>query len=218
MDPDPLSAEDLEQRYFARLGLPAQDARAGHIAALARAHELRKFEIENYWKRSSYFWGFQLVAFGALALTAKDGRFEPPIVLIVSVLGALAALTGVLSAKGSKFWQANWEAHVDFLEPWIEGNLHTTALMDEKVSFSVSRVNERFLEVLFVGWLSAFVAGAAALAFPQLLALDHGTASLIQIGAALIALMAGAAWLIIGQKSRLRGRAFNRRTMEEWVG
>lgn len=216
MEQDPISTEQLEQRYFDRLALPTVGVAAAHKAALERAHELRKFEIENYWKRSSYFWGFQLVSFGALALTAKDGRFNPPIVLIVSVLGALAALTGVLTARGSKFWQANWEAHVDFLETAVEGNLHTTALVDEKISFSVSRVNERFLEVLVAGWAGAFIAAAATLIFPKLLKLGHLTASLIQIGAPLLAFVAGASWLIVGQKSRLRGRAYIRRTMEEW--
>lgn len=216
MDPELIPTEELAQLYFDRLALPARSGSAAHKAALARAHELRKFEIENYWRRSSYFWGFQLVAFGALALTAKDGRFYPPIVVVVSVFGALAALTGILTARGSKFWQANWEAHVDFLEMAVEGKLHTTALIEGDVSFSVSRVNERFLEVLFIGWLTAFVAAAATLLFPQLLELDVGIASLIQIGAPLLALGAGAARLIRGQKSHLRGRAFDRRTMKEW--
>ncbi|MDQ4086840.1 MAG: hypothetical protein M3177_02310 [Pseudomonadota bacterium] len=216
MDRQPISAEELAQRYFKRLALPVREGSEAHKAALARAHELRKFEIENYWKRSSYFWGFQLVSFGALALTAKDGQFHPPIVLVVSVLGALAALTGVLSARGSKFWQANWEGHVDFLETAVEGNLHTTALVDKEISFSVSRVNERFLEVLLVGWALAFVSAASTLVFPQLLNLDHLTASLIQIGAPFVSFVVGASWLIVGQKSRLRGRAYIRSTMEEW--
>ena len=218
MDQELIPNKELTQSYFGRLALPTRSASAARKAALARAHELRKFEIENYWRRSSYFWGFQLVAFGALALTAKDGRFYPPIVLVVSVFGALAALTGILTAKGSKFWQANWEAHVDFLEVAVEGKLHTTALTDGDVSFSVSRVNERFLEVLFSGWLMAFVAAASTILFPQLLELNAGTASLIQIGLPLLAFGAGATRLIRGQRSRLRGRAYDRRTMKEWEG
>jgi hypothetical protein len=210
---DPLS---VSQAYFDRLKLPGSEASSAHKAALARAHELRKFEIENYWKRSSYFWGFQLVAFGALALSAKDGNFHPQIVLIVAVLGALAAFTAVLSAKGSKFWQENWEAHVDFLEVSVEGQLHTTALLSDTVSYSVSRVNERFLQMLFVGWIVAFVAGGLSLWFPKLMSLEYRTASGIQIAVPASALIGGIFFLRFGQRSDLRGRAFNKQTMEEW--
>ena len=208
----------VTQRYFDRLALPGGKGAAAHQAALDRAHELRKFEIENYWKRSSYFWGFQLVSFGALAISAKDGRFHPPVVLIVAVLGAIAALTALLSAKGSKFWQANWEAHVDFLEDALEGKLHTTALVDDQVSFSVSRVNERFLEILLMGWIVAFAAAALVIVFPGLTKLDDQTAGVVQIAVPTAALVCGALRLTIGQRSKLGGRAFLRSTMDEWTG
>lgn len=207
--PDP----NVAQRYFEQLDLPGQEASSQHRAALARAHELRKFEIENYWKRSAYFWGFQLVSFAALALSAKEGRFYPPIVLLVAVLGALAALTGVLTARGSKFWQANWEAHVDFLETAVEGRLHTTALVEDELSYSVSRVNERFLEVLLAGWMLVFVAAAAVLVFPGLKELRPCLAAAAQILIPLAALIAGSWRIVVGQKSGLRGRAFMRDTM-----
>lgn len=213
-----IPAPDVTQRYFARLKLPEDSASVAHEAALRRAHELRKFEIENYWKRSSYFWGFQLVAFGALALSGKEGRFHAPIVLMVSVLGALAALTALLSAKGSKFWQKNWEAHVDFLEPPVEGMLHTTALMDGSVSFSVSRVNERFLEVLLAGWIVAFSTACLVIYDPSYAQLSPAQAARYQLTIATIALVGGAMRLIVGQRSELRGRAFDRRTMKEWEG
>lgn len=205
------------ERYLKRISLPTKKEGESQKAALERAHELRKFEIENYWKRSSYFWGFQVISFGALALTAKDGRFYPPVVLIVSVLGALAALTGVLTARGSKFWQSNWEAHVDLLETEVEGNLHKTALIEGRnVSFSVSRVNERLLEILMTAWIAAFIVASTTLVFPHLLELDYMTASAIQILLSLTAFLIGAGYLIIGQKSKLRGRAYLLQTMEEW--
>lgn len=208
---------DVAAKYFQRLGLPGATGGEAHRAALGRAHELRKFEIENYWKRSSYFWGFQLVSFGALALSAKDGFFHPPIVLLVAVLGALAALTALLSAQGSKFWQANWEAHVDFLEEALEGRLHTTALVEDHVSFSVSRVNERFLELLLAGWVLAFISSALTIIFPALTKLDERTAGILQIGVLAAAFTCGVIRLTIGQRSKLRGRAFLRKTMVEWT-
>ena len=206
--------EALRKLYLQQLHLPTTKPAPARAAALQRAHELRKFEIENYWKRSTYFWGFQLVAFGALALVAKDGKFHPPIVLIVSVLGALTALTGILTARGSKFWQANWEAHVDFLESAVEGNLHTTALVEKKLEFSVSRVNERLLEVLFAGWVLAFLAATAVLICPRLLTLSPAQAGVLQISISAFAMIAGAVRLVRGQKSQLRGRAYYRATLE----
>jgi len=206
--------KELRARYFQLLQFPDANPSPAHKAALERAHELRKFEIENYWKRSSYFWGFQLVAFGALALVAKDGKFHPPIVLIVSVLGALTALTGILTARGSKFWQVNWESHVDFLEAAVEGNLHTTALVESELEYSVSRVNERLLEVLFLGWLIAFGAAAAVLVCPQLLSLSPEEARWWQIGILGCAMIAGILRLTVGQKSKLRGRAYYRSNLE----
>jgi hypothetical protein len=209
-----MSEELRDVRYLDLLSFPSEEATSAHKAALTRAHDLRKFEIENYWKRSSYFWGFQLVAFGALALVAKDGKFHPPIVLLVSVLGALTALTGILTARGSKFWQANWEAHVDFLEKVVEGNLHTTALVETKLQYSVSRVNERLLEVLFVGWLIAFVAAAAVLVWPKLLSLTPSEARACQIALPGLFLIWGWLRLTYGQKSKLRGRAYYLSTLE----
>lgn len=213
--PSPEPSPDTVYKYFQRLALPEGDASKACQAALARAHDLRKFEIENYWKRSSYFWGFQLVAFGALALSTDDGKFTPQIVVIVSVLGAVAALTALLSAKGSRFWQENWEAHVDFLELAVEGRLHNTALVDARVSYSVSRVNERFLEVIFAGWLIAFVSGISVIVFPVLMTLDDQCARLLQFVVPSLALLFGLVRVIAGQKSGLRGRAFFRKTMDQ---
>jgi hypothetical protein len=205
--------DDCAERYFQALALPGSSPSTAHAAALDRAHELRKFEIENYWKRSTYFWGFQLVAFGALALTAKNGHFYPAIVVLVAVLGALTSYAGILTARGSKFWQQNWEAHVDFLEVAVEGKLHMTALVEKNLSFSVSRVNERLLEVFFSGWLIVFIASASSIIWPSLLTLHSAHAKAIQIIGPLTALIGGLLRLTLKQKSNLRGRAYSRKTL-----
>jgi hypothetical protein len=161
------------------------------------------------------FWGFQIVAFAALALSVNRGSVNAPLVLIVSVLGALAAWTGVLTARGSKFWQANWEAHVDFLEPEVEGKLHVTALVAKRLEYSVSRVNERFLQVVFSGWIVVYAAGAAVLIWPDLLKLLPAHAVVLQIGLPAIAFAMGMWRLMHNTKSNLRGRAFMCKTMQE---
>lgn len=96
----------------------------------------------------------------------------------------------------------------------VTARLHTTALMEGKVSYSVSRVNERFLEVLLAGWVIVFLTAAAVLAFPSLIELEPCTAAAVQIGLPLIAFSVGAWRIVRGQKSELRGRAFKRDTMD----
>src|SRR4029077_3033597 len=103
---------NFREQYFRALGLnPGKKRDESKIAkALERAHELRKFEIENYWKRATYVWAYQAVAFAALGFLFKDGKI--PVLEFVAVpagLGAVTALAGWLTARGSKFWQQNWE-------------------------------------------------------------------------------------------------------------
>lgn len=147
---------DLRKRYFATLGLdpeyqvgdasvpceapPEQQAKA----ALARAHQLRSFEIEHYWKRATYFWAFQVAIFAAFGLLWRQPSANDwsPVTVALAGLGILTAVANTLSARGSRFWQENWENHIDMLEDTIEGRLYKTIWLNNgKVSFSVSRVN-----------------------------------------------------------------------------
>jgi hypothetical protein len=41
--------------------------------ALKYAHDIRKFEIDLYWRRAAYFWTFIGAAFAAYVLLQKDG-------------------------------------------------------------------------------------------------------------------------------------------------
>lgn len=183
--------------------------------ALQRAHDLRRFEIENYWRRSTYFWGFQLAALAALAIARQSNALDGIILMAVAIFGMTTALTGVLTAKGSKFWQQNWEAHVDFLEDEIEGRLHKVALSrDENLAPSVSRANERLLWALTIGWILIFITGA--IYYAELCP----SAPLSWIKVAVILAMSAAAvgvflWMWFTPKSDLKQRAYDLRTMTE---
>jgi hypothetical protein len=153
----------LRDKYFNTLGF-SEHNESKRGKALDRAHELRRFEIEHYWKRATYFWGFQIAIFAAFGLlwreiTASDAthavRLWSPVAIALSGLGVLTAVANLLSADGSKFWQQNWENHIEMLEDKIEGRLYKTVWLSKekaskgKTSFSVSRVN-RLLSVYFV--------------------------------------------------------------------
>lgn len=152
--------------------LVAQDPDSGEIgehdlnreqrqAALIRAHEIRKFEIELYWKRATYFWVLQAAVFAAIGLTWHAKELEIPLVIPVAfaALGLVTSVAGVLSAKGSKFWQENWEHHIDMLEDEFEGRLHKTAYVGKDgLAWSVSGVNERLAYCFSFFWTAMLLA------------------------------------------------------------
>jgi hypothetical protein len=154
-----MSVPNLRGRYLDALGIHSVSDKSGNKdaeklkAALGRAHDIRQFEIELYWKRATYFWAFQLVAFTALGLLFKDGELRHPELLVIpAVIGAVTAFAGYLPARGSKFWQENWEAHVELLEDETEGRLTQVIVCRKDPQFSVSRTNQFLLLFLTMGW------------------------------------------------------------------
>lgn len=131
-------------------------------AARTLAHNIRQFEIELYWKRATYFWAFQLIAFTALGLLLKDGEIKSLGRLTVpAALGVITALAGVLTARGSKFWQQNWEAHVDMLENEMGMRLTQVVVCPNFLpQYSVSRINQFLLFLLMLGWWALLIVGA----------------------------------------------------------
>ena len=144
------------------IGFPQKPLNDDHPKrrALDRAHTIRMFEIELYWKRSTYFWILQASVFAGLGLSAKEG-FEGGkgiLILMLGCVGLLTALAGYLNARGSKFWQQNWERHIDRLEDWSEGRLHKSLwLPGGKVSWSSTRVNDTLTRALTLFWCGVCV-------------------------------------------------------------
>ncbi len=151
---------ELRDQYFATLNIGKTEI-LKRRRALNRAYALRTFEIEHYWKRATYFWAFQVAIFAAFGLLWKDTNpgTKPvsdawsPIAVALAGLGILTALASALSARGSSFWQNNWEKHIDMLEDEIEGRLYKTMWLSEgRVSFSVSRVNQYLSDYFVLFW------------------------------------------------------------------
>jgi DUF2934 family protein len=122
-------------RYLGTLGFyDGSEATAKRLAAaLKRAYRIRNFEIEHYWKRATYFWAFQVAIFAAFGLLWKQTAAWSPVTVLLAGLGILTAVANSLSARGSRFWQENWESHIDMLEDEIEGRLYKTVWLDKKV-------------------------------------------------------------------------------------
>ena len=166
---------DLRDRYFLTLGFSPSGALAKPRieAALARAYQLRSFEIEHYWRRATYFWGFQIAIFAAFGFLVRDSGLPDyiwnPMAVALPALGVVTACANSFSARGSKFWQENWERHIDMLEDSIEGSLHKMVWLDNgKVRFSVSGVNKGLSDILVAYWgLVAFYAAWNWLGCPR---------------------------------------------------
>jgi hypothetical protein len=120
--------------------------------ALRIAQETRQFEIGLYWTRSAYFWAFVSVALGGFfALQANtNGDLPRWIPALVAFLSVVFSAGWYVVARASKFWQENWELHVDYLEDRVARPLFQTVANPKKrawwkpldgLAVSVSRVN-----------------------------------------------------------------------------
>ena len=121
------------------LGSPLDTIKAK--AALELALDIRKFEIGLYWQRAAYFWALIAVAFaGYFAILGAEHLPEKRyLAYIVSCIGLLFTWAWVLVNRGSKFWQENWENHVDMLEDETVGPLYKTILHRSEEERSILR-------------------------------------------------------------------------------
>ncbi len=90
-------------------------------AALEHAIDIRRFEIELYWKRATYFWTLIAAAFAGYFLLKAHGKDEE--MRLASAIGLVLSTGWYLVNRGSKYWQENWERHVDLLEDEFMGPL-----------------------------------------------------------------------------------------------
>lgn len=137
--------------------------------ALQHALDIRKFEIGLYWQRATYFWALIAAAFaGYFAVLAAEHMSEANKLFnafVIACLGLIFSLSWFLTTRGSKYWQENWENHVDMLEDGITGPLYKTILHRPKnknlisraiegpAPFSVSQINQWVSLFTLVIWL-----------------------------------------------------------------
>lgn len=129
--------------------------------ALSFAIETRKFEIELYWKRATYFWAFIALSFTALynvayskPVTTKGILYSNLTPLAIICFGFLLSVAFYLVNKASKDWQKNWEGHIYELQENIMGPIYS--IVSHKETFSVSKVNEIISKAVIALWLILF--------------------------------------------------------------
>lgn len=99
-------------------------AKSRREKALDQAYEQRKFEIELYWKRATYFWTFIGAAFVGYAAFLNGSSPHLMGALAMSQVGLIFTVAWYLVNRGSKFWQENWENHVHLLEDEVTGPIY----------------------------------------------------------------------------------------------
>lgn len=184
MEDNEEGAEKINEKEYKRaFGIDPLD-RALLRRALAHALDIRKFEIELYWKRAAYFWTLIAAAFAGyfLILGAENLRDHEFLAFVVTCVGFVFTFAWFEVNRGSKKWQENWENHVDMLEDHVTGPLYKTWLirpegdaMFEKwvtgpANVSVSKINQ--IISLFTLWTWLILAYAALPSFGLDLPID----------------------------------------------
>ncbi len=162
-------------KLFSETGKKQKDSKccdeSKQSIALKNALDIRKFEIELYWKRGAYFWAFIAVTFTSYFIVlnteiSKIGftlNFKDELIFSLNLFGLFLAVSWFFVNKGSKHWQENWEKHVDLLEDEIMGPLYKTTVSRDKFwdrfnplksyPYSVGKINQLIsLSVVFL-WL-----------------------------------------------------------------
>lgn len=118
----------------------------------------RNFEIELFWKRSIFFWGFIASAFVGYATLIQ---LKSPLAIVLACFGFVCSFAWALVNRGSKRWQENWEILVGEFEEEITGELFS--LRREKTKkhiwlsaskFSVSKITIALSDFTVIVWLS----------------------------------------------------------------
>ncbi|MDD4309207.1 MAG: hypothetical protein PHO32_02405 [Candidatus Cloacimonetes bacterium] len=147
------------------------------VEALKNALDIRKFEIELYWKRASYFWTFigliyvaycgVLVKMDVITIGFRFCDSQVSILYLISCIGLCLSLAWFYVNKGSKFWQENWENIISMLEEYsigpsyklilersdVKGFQAVHRILFEPESYSVSKINQLVSLFNVVIWL-----------------------------------------------------------------
>lgn len=143
-----LKSGELQKMYLSKM-----------TKALEVAWTTRSFEIEMYWKRATYYWAFITSIFIAYFWVLKSSNLfvhHDLVLFFVILIGCIFSLAWVLTNISSKFWQQNWEHHINFLESEISGNIYGNVLCTKGQEFhpSISKLNFSASCIILLIWLT----------------------------------------------------------------
>lgn len=155
-------------------------------------------EIERFWKRSLFFWGFIAAAFVAYGVLIDKHDKDVP--LAISCFGLVCSVAWTLANRGSKYWQYHCEQKLKSVESAALGR----AIFAEDIvnndrelwggkRYSVTRLTIALSDFVVLVWLAlAFKASPAAQGKPW------NCTSIVAVGVTAIYLVA----LFVGGRSK----------------
>ncbi len=162
--PSPLSKQQYDEKF--EVGVKDSPKRK---TTLERALDSRKFEIDMYWKRATYFWAFIAAAFaGYVVVQSRTDSESQFLGFLIACVGLVLSFGWLLANRGSKQWQENWENHVDLLEDNEIGPLFKTNMRRQRPRewldwvdlfvtgpsrHSVSKINQLISLYIFAMWI-----------------------------------------------------------------
>lgn len=149
-----------EDAYFGKFDLSDKDDdKLWKVIEIAL--DTRKFEIQLYWKRATYFWAFITASITAFFVVKIDNELEftAGIQILLMFIGFMIAIIWYNVNRGSKFWQENWEKNLEFLLKESGTPIYQMILIPKhpyyrlmyNYPYSVSKLNQMvsFLPILF---------------------------------------------------------------------
>lgn len=141
------------------------------------AVQIRNFEIELFWKRSLFFWGFIAAAFtGYAALRGKNADLS----LVVACFGMVCSCAWTLLNRGSKYWQEAWETKVERYEEAVVGALFAKEEDNQDKGwwlgsrkYSVSKLAIALSDYVLILWLALVMWDVAQRMNPALTQTKH---------------------------------------------
>lgn len=145
------------------LDILGQDNKTDWEELLKIAMETRKFEIELYWKRASYFWLFVAAFFaayyGTLPNVSQTSGYRIENILL-TIGGYALSLSWFYANRGSKYWQENWEKHITVLSEHLKMPIFDLLKSNKSplwnilasYPYSVSRINQVLNIIIVITW------------------------------------------------------------------
>lgn len=181
--------------------------------ALQHALDIRKFEIGLYWQRATYFWTLIAATFaGYFAVLSADNMNNKEFnAYVLACVGLTFSLAWFFTNRGSKYWQENWENHVDLLEDGTTGPLYKTVLHRPKAKgilsiiegpapFSVSQINQWVSLFIFAIWLTLIAAVLPDFDLKSNVSMKHALIGLITLIAVAMMIFRTGANIVEGHK------------------
>lgn len=126
--------------------------------AYDKAHVMRSFEIDLFWKRAGYCFTI-IAALIALCGVLLSSYFKDKnegflyVIVFVSFVGVIFTILSTLMIVSGEYWKKNWELHISMLEPLFSGHIYSTHLVSYRIRASITKMTLLFFIIMYACWI-----------------------------------------------------------------